>query len=510
MTLQVVRPLGHVEHTFVAASNKLKIASLSVGNKIQYRSLSNNNIKDSAKISSWKTSKEWAQLFLDPLTWLLYELPNLSVIIDDLYSLHSNFLRLESIDTEKLIKVAPIKTSSDIAAQLEIQVNIPFDLTDQSTPLWRLLICPIEDEPSSFYLHYVLHHSLGDGVSCIVMMEQLIERLNVQAKSISSLSALDSRRSTIIPITTRKGLPPPFELLQDCKPSILKIIKIAGWVLLPYFLKPKYWTGDVDVLDDFRNVPRFELLEFTKEETTQLVRAAKRNSVTVHCLFQPTILFALKSVFLPNSDQGVNIGSPVNLRELISNPIPRTDQGNFTNIIENFNVRVKDENEFWEMTRVYSKEIQQMKSPAGVQNMNENYGLITLLPQKDGMWDKLVMDRAGAQLHGRSLAVLFSNIGVGWHQADKDQQNFLIENAIFSPYTTITESAINMGITTANGRLSIVTSWSDSSFINGRERVKLFSEELKKIILEATKEGRDQYFYKDAKASYFEKHTLAL
>ncbi|KAF9432765.1 hypothetical protein BGZ76_010360 [Entomortierella beljakovae] len=502
MHLNVVRPLGASELMFVAFTKLLKIFNVVVGNKIHFRSLEQTN-QGFVDISSWKTSQEWAQLLNGPLTWLLDQNPNLSVVIDDTHSLTPNFLRLDSIDIAKLIRVAPIEKAADINNQQEIENGTLFNLDDKTTPLWRLVISPIKDEPSSFYLLFAFNHIIADGMSAMILTEQIIEQLNIQTKSMSYLP-FDFKRSTLVPITTTRPLADPIELRANCKPSILKILKTIRWELLPTrvkrFMEPKYWSGDFDCDEDCTTISQTELLQLTDQETTKVIDAAKQHSTTVNSILYTASLFALKSTFMLNSEEAVQYGTTINLRSLLPNPIPRSDQGIYAGIIDTNYVRVNEETEFWKTTTEYGKQILQEKSEAGVRNHLETAGMSSLIPKKEGAMEKALVDRVRGTQHGRQRSFGITNIGVGWRQDNKDQLEFLIEDALFSASPLVIETAIIMAVATANNRLSFSILWSKSSFDNnGRERMRLFLQSFKRILMKAVESEEDHYFYKDAK-----------
>ncbi|KAF9432764.1 hypothetical protein BGZ76_010359 [Entomortierella beljakovae] len=506
MTLQVVRPLGLSERIFMSISNITEVINVLVGNKIRFRSSA-----APVDISSWKTSQEWSQLLLGPLTWMLDQNPNLSVVVNNHKSALPSFLRLESIDIAKQIKVFPIKSSTDINIQIENGNNTIFNFDDKTTPLWNLVVCPIEDEPSSFYFFFVAHHVIVDGVSCMVLAEQLVERLNVQSKDIAA-SALDPSRSTLVPITSQKPYTEPLENLVSCTPSTLTLAKLIGWEILPQFVKrfiePKYWSGDVTHLGNLSSICETELLQLSAEETIQIIKAAKQHSTTVTAILYAASMFALKKTFLPHSEKVVIAGTAVNIRELIPNHIPRSDQGIYAGMAQKSYIDIKDGDEFWALAADYGKHISYVKSTPGVRDMLENLGVVLMGPKEDGGLEKMLLKMSSGLQNGRSMSIVHSNIGVGWNQAIKDQHEFLVENGLFSANSPALLTGFSVLTTTANKRMTISIIWHKASYGNGRERFKVFANEIKRVILEATEKGKDQVLYSSDKEQLSELSDL--
>jgi hypothetical protein len=88
--------------------------------------------------------------------------------------------------------------------------------------------------------------------------------------------------------------------------------------------------------------------------------------------------------------------------------------------------------------------------------------------------------------HGRKASVKLSNLGRGWDTPSSSSGTvnalYTIQDAVFSQSSGVTASALTMSAATANGRLSISTSWQKAAF-HGRARGEKFVAEFKRILL---------------------------
>ncbi|KAF9351830.1 hypothetical protein BGX26_010228 [Mortierella sp. AD094] len=539
MTLQVARAVDNLERYNITRSNVNLYNNVIVGNLLQFQHTSQKEQEQEQQLISLTSPQEWAKLLLDPINSLLYQHPLLAHVIGDHLTAKPMFLRLEYVDLLELIRVVPIKTPMEVGRVLEQEHNLPFDLSNQSTPLWRLTIAPIEEgDTQSFYLLYTFHHVIGDGRSAMALTDQLVQQLNLQAKkSTNGTTFSDSSNATKIPITSSKPIPESIESRVNCYPSLRTLIfEATRGILLPGFIKKaleiRYWAGEFDSSLETPNETELALLQLTTQETLQVIQAAKRHSTTVQSILYTASVFATKSVFMSNH-QSIAIGddhdgnnshiedaivfaTPVSLRDLIPNPIAPEVQGNYTSEILDYNVRVQDDSSFWEMTAAYRKRIVKETTTArGLQDLLEHFGMLSLLSKKDGGWESYMVSKIHKDQHGRKATIKVSNLGRGWEQSkatsmgrEVDNGNdddvaaaaarFLIKDAIFSQSSGVTASALTMSVATANEVMTISTTWQKAAF-RGRARGELFISEFKRILFEAIEGGKVDYMFNDAK-----------
>ncbi|KAG0222496.1 alcohol acetyltransferase-domain-containing protein [Mortierella sp. GBAus27b] len=529
MSLQVVRPVGNLERYNVTRSNLNIYHNVVVGNRIHAPGL-----VQQQSPHSHSSPEEWAQLLLDPITWLIGEHPSLALVVGGHLTAKPVFLKLESIDLLGLIRLVPIKTALQVDRVLEKEHNSPFDLSDQSTPLWRLVIAPIEGDPSSFYLFYTFHHVIGDGRSAMALTSQLIERLNLQHQEKPHQAASD--RTTQIIVTTNKPVPASIESRVNCYPSLRTLVfEATRSLLLPKFVKraleTRYWAGEMDSSLHVPNETQLAFLQFSREETTKIVQAAKRQSTTVQSILYVASIFAAKFVFmadpLPSSSSSLADGrdhgtgysqgdaivfaTPVSLRDWIPQPIAPEDQGNYTSEILHRNIRVSHDSSFWPTAHAYRKQVvRATTTSSGVRDLLEHFGMLSLLPKHDGAWEQFMANQVTRDQHGRKATLKLSNLGRGWDQSRRRQQQqqeqdeesaavmgFVVKDGVFSQSSGVTASALTLNVATANGVMTVTTTWQKAAF-HGKERGEMFVSEFKRILLEAIDHGREEYLFRDA------------
>ncbi|KAK3825415.1 MAG: alcohol acetyltransferase [Benniella sp.] len=532
MSLQVARPVDKLERYNVTRSNLNIYHNVLVGNRIHSPHLAKYSLS---------SVQEWAQLLLDPITQLLEQHPSLGLVVGDHLTAKPMFLYLKSIDLLSLIRVVPIKTALQVDHIIEEEHNLPFDLSDQSIPLWRLVITPTEDDPSTFYLLYTFHHVIGDGRSAMAITKQFVEQLNLQQDRFDHRNPSLPGSALQMSITSHKPIPASLESRINCYPSMRTLIYEASRVLfLPGFVKkalePRYWAGEMDSSLEVPNKTELAYLQFSQEDTSSIIRAAKRRSTTVQSVLYAAAVFAVKLVFMSNAsslslspssassssdndkhsndkqEETIVFATPVSLRSLISKPIAPEDQGNYTSEILHRKIRVRNESSFWTMAHAYRQQVvRATTTPSGLRGLLEHVGMLSLLPKQDGAWEKFMANQVKRDQHGRKATIKVSNLGCGWDSSrPRDGQGcqeestrilgFSVKDAIFSQSSGVTASALTMNVATANGVMTMTTTWQKATF-QGRARGDLFMREFKRILSEALDDAREEYSFSEA-ASY--------
>ncbi|KAG0286570.1 hypothetical protein BGZ96_009349 [Linnemannia gamsii] len=505
MALQVVRPVDNLERYNVTRSNANIYNNVSVGVSIH---------SPVAPPPSHQP-QDWAQLLLNPIATLLERHPILATVIGDHLTGHPVFLRLRSIDLLPLVQVLSSSIGDDndhtttISRVLEDEHNKPFDLADQTTPLWRLAIVPIGEQHDSFYLIYTFHHVIGDGRSAMALTEQLVEQLNLQFQSTTLPSP--SPPSFKIQIVSDKPIPASIETRINCFPSIPSLLwEASRAILLPGFIKKaleaKYWAGEIDSSLKVPNKTEVGFLRLSQEETRAVVRLAKERATTVQAIMYTASIFAVRSIFMSGRSHGEDgnkeggavavekgdeealvFATPCSLRDLIPNRIDSDEQGNFVSEIIHDNIRVRDGSGFWAMTDSYRKEVVAgTTTPRGLKDLLEHFGALALLSKKDGAWENFMTSRVTKDQHGRKATIKLSNLGRGWNTLSSSSSTtsalYTIQDVVFSQSSGVTASALTMSAATANGRLSVSTTWQKAAF-HGRARGEKFVAEFKRILL---------------------------
>ncbi|KAF9958252.1 hypothetical protein BGZ72_000649 [Mortierella alpina] len=511
MTLRPARAVDQLERYNVTRSNLNIYHNVVIGIKLQSRHPAEHipPLTHDADAGSFASSRDWAQLLFHPVSWLIEQHPTLSVVVGDHLSAKPMFLHLPWVDLQPLVRVVPVKTAPDVGRVLEREHNLPFDLSNHDIPLWRLVVVPIEDDPSSFYLLYTFHHVIGDGRSAMALTEQLIEQLNLQARTRSLTTTSASTRDFKIQIRSLKPVPASIESRTNCYPSLRTLLfEATRAVLLPGFVKKgletRYWAGEIDSSLQVPNETELAYLQLSPEETSRVLRATKARRTTVQSILATAAIFATKLVFMSRGvleeDEAIVFATPVSLRTLLQDPIAPEDQGNYTSEIMHNNIRVSEESSFWDMARVYRAQVvDATTTPAGLRDLLEHFGMLSLLSTKDGGWERFMASKVTKDQHGRKASVKLSNLGSGWAAAAKDltaENEFLVQEAVFSQSSGVTASALTMSVATANGVLTVATTWQKAA-LRERARGELFVSEFKRILMEAIEDGRDEYLFRD-------------
>ncbi|KAF8976125.1 hypothetical protein BGZ46_008549 [Entomortierella lignicola] len=513
MTLQVVRDIDNTGRCLTALSNINFYTNFTIGSKLQFHPSALKN-HDIPSFASWINPQEWAQLFLDPLSQLLEQHPSLSIVIGDSSGAIPKYLRLGSVDILRSIRVAPISTSAKVEEILKHEHNLSFDLSDHTSPLWRLVVAPITEEPLSFYIFIVFHHSIFDGRSGVIVSEQLIEKLNLQLKRSNITAITKSEQSTRIAITSSKPIPVPLEERVNCKPSLRTIVsQVAKEVLAPGFIKrafeTKYWAGEVDSARDTPIVTELMLLQLTAEESSKIILASKRLSTTVTAMIVAASAFAIKSVFMSedeNRHDAIKFGTTVSVRDLVTNQVAQTELGNYVLQAPHEFIQVDDESEFRGIAHQYRKNIVKYTSKEAIQATFEGFGMMEFLPKKEGIMEQYFYNNISKLQHGFETSLLISSVGRGWNQfktasiGDEplSDDEFLVKGAILSGCASRANGPIGVSVVTASGVMSIVVTWLEAAF-KEKARGELLAAEFKRILLEASEEGNEVYLFRDVK-----------
>ncbi|KAG0358681.1 hypothetical protein BG005_002016 [Podila minutissima] len=494
--LKLIRPIDNLERYNVTRSNVNIYNNVIIGNRI-HSSLPNTPT----------TTQQWVRLLHTPLAQLFDQHVLLTVVVGSHLSAKPVFLRLPAIDISSTVRTLTIPTPNDIGAVLEDEHNMPFDLSSQTDPLWRIVIAQIEND-QSFYLLFSFHHVIADGRSAMSLTEQLIRLLN-------SSQGSSEETSSIIPITSTKSIPDAIETRINCSPSLRTLLyEVTRAIFLPGFMKKaletRYWAGEIDSSLDCPNETQLRYLQFSKAETSQVVAAAKAHRTTVQALLYTASVFATKTVFMSRDDrigqeenmsEALVFATPVSLRGLIPDPIAPEDMGNYTSEILHDNVCVAHESSYWEMTSAYRKQVAHgTTTPRGLQDLLEHFGMLKFLSTKDGGWEEFMKSKVSKDQHGRKASIKLSNLGRGWDSVvEKGDENraFTVVDGVFSQSSGVTASALTMSAATANGVLTVATTWQKAGF-RGRERADLFVKEFKRILFEAIEPTRQEYLFRDA------------
>ncbi|KAF9091998.1 hypothetical protein BGX29_010659 [Mortierella sp. GBA35] len=500
MSLPVVRKVGPIERYSLSRSNTLIYMNVVVGTRLV-------EVQKSGTPAPLREHAQWVQLLTGPLTWLIQEHPVLSTVVGDRLTDKPVFLQMPSVDLSRIIRVTTIDHAGEISKVLEEEHSIHYDLSDTTAPLWRIVVAQVKED-GSFFLLYNFQHSIADGRGALGLTEQLVERLNIQAAAEKSLTLPSI---VAIPAAIRP-LPAFLEERVDCSPGLGLLIKEATMSLfLPSFIKKafekKYWAGEFDATLKVPTETGVLTLFLTKDETAQVVQASKAHKTSVHSILLAAAAFATKLVFLSDNgdskagltttNDGMKLTSPVSLRPLLPTPITPYVHGNYTSEIASKVFKVKLDTGYWDLVHTFRKQlIDETTNPKGIFG---HVGLLGFLPKKDGAWEEFLCGQVEKEQHGRESTLQISNLGIGWKQQESEESlplAFKVQEAVFSQDASITATAITFSVATANGVLSITSTWQKSGF-KGRDRLELHMKEFKRILLQACEPNRKDYRFRE-------------
>ncbi|KAG0242792.1 hypothetical protein BGW41_003468 [Actinomortierella wolfii] len=523
-TLPKVRDIYNLERYHIARGNANTFTNVTTGPRI----------RASDKILHPQTDDqaEWAQFLASPLTWLIQEHPVLSVAVCDHRTTKPFYARLPAVNLSRIIRVTSVQHPDDVTQVLELEHNEPFDLSDWSVPLWRIIVVRIVNDPASFYLIYKFHHAIGDGRSSMALTEELVQQVNVAMRE-QQLSK--SNVSIIVPSPDGKELDRPMELRTNCNPGLSTLLRVGlRDLLLPGAIKnvflPKQWKGEIDNKPGTPNITQVGLFKLSKEETSLVVQAAKRHrhnniSNTVQSAIFAAAVFAVHSCFVypqrlegKKVDKGIRCETPIALRDLIAEKIGRTEQGTFISELF-YNVKLNNASSFWEVAAGYRRTlIDGTQTKAGVRKMLEYFGMLKYLPNRPGDWEEFVASPVHEERHGRRATLLISNLGCGWDpkvtagtnlsssttpttpdgQSDSTSSPaYVVEDVVFSQGAESVGPTLTYSVATANGILTATNTWQQSAF-HDRHRGDWYTRETKRILLQACQPDRTELTLQEA------------
>ncbi|KAF9366732.1 hypothetical protein CPB97_006736, partial [Podila verticillata] len=137
---------------------------------------------------------------------------------------------------------------------------------------------------------------------------------------------------------------------------------------LKRMFESKHWAGDIDASVKAPHETLVSYLALTQEETKTIVAAAKTHKTTVNTILSSASMFALKSLFMSDASNKANpsttkdklsISTAVALRNMISPPIDKYDQGVYVSEAVTKDIRVELQTSFWGLSHMYGLSIVQ-------------------------------------------------------------------------------------------------------------------------------------------------------
>lgn len=242
--------------------------------------------------------------------------PPLAVSVHDESSPSARFVRLSSIDLERLVQVERLPDESTRQRVLTkvIETRLSTRFSDIGTlPLWRLVVfLPADakdaDAPREVDIALFIHHGIADGGSAVVFMQTLLTTFNAA----TTRQPFEDLGTIVSPL--KSTFLPSLESLHTLPVSIFSILGAIWRIWFPAS-RAGLWTGKpvsrpLDVVQT-----RHAIHVFSAETATSLLAAARAHKVTITPLLEALVARALfASLPTDGSADRLSASCPINLR----------------------------------------------------------------------------------------------------------------------------------------------------------------------------------------------------
>ncbi|KZV74361.1 hypothetical protein PENSPDRAFT_647999 [Peniophora sp. CONT] len=279
------------------------------------------------------------QLLYAALHEVIAQHPPLAISIKDELSASARFVRLSSIDLDRIIHLESLPAGSDEVAQqrlmnelIEKRLSTRFsNLGD--LPLWRLVgILPHsgEDADTQVDVALFIHHGIADGGSAVMFMQSLLTALNAA----SALQRGEHPGQIVSP--PKVTFLPPLEMLHPLPVSFVSLVR-AIWDMWFPPSRAGLWAGgpincpSTSALQDTSSPvlqARHAIRVFPAETAISLLAACRAHKTTLTPLLQALVARALfASLPTDGSANLLRSSCPINLRPFM--PEQKTTMGVF-------------------------------------------------------------------------------------------------------------------------------------------------------------------------------------
>ncbi|MGO7028857.1 condensation domain-containing protein [Rhizobium johnstonii] len=317
----------------------------------------------------------------------------------------------------------PLRLKNDSSANwqelVEEELRTPFP-TDLG-PLMRLTLLSNAYPRDRQTLILTFHHALGDGLSAIAVLNDLIALLNGR-----DLPALPHQP----PIEALLMASPPDAILRDNAPPA----GIPSMQTLREISKRPLWR------DFATDRPRVDAHRFTTPETDTIVRACRSHSATVQGALCAAVAISLSGI---KRQETLRVVSPINVRQRAG--VERHDIGLFL-AIGSVSVNVDRDTDFWALARQINDDLATARSEKGVVEWLEQ--LDRMIPPKADS------DAACGLIGALGYDSVVSNLGI--IQPDEQVDDELRLSAIWGPCVVgRLNEEYTIGAATSDGRLHL-------------------------------------------------------
>ncbi|TPX17508.1 uncharacterized protein E0L32_003151 [Thyridium curvatum] len=393
------------------------------------------------------------------LAALILRHPVLSAVPVDLDSQPSRFVRLPTIDLDTVVTVRDVAEDEEFSLDtaLEAQHNEPFvHRPGELIPFWRVLAF---ENGADIALTLCFHHSLFDGKSAVVFLEDL-------GVLLSDPSEHTSLAEGVIPTPIYAPLPPALESILELPLSNAFVAKQKE----EPEVEAHVWSARAQSLP-VRT--RFSSLHLSSRASKTIVNQSKQHGVSVTATLMSCLASSIFAA-IPEEYSTIQGDCAVSLRPFLGPHVTERDMGCWVAAFsETYHRYPCSEDLLWENAQ---------RTKATIDKVMRNKGKDTGTGYLRHVSD---MRAWFLQKIGRKRAAAFelSNLGVLAPRTDAESTNdYEIQGVLFSQSASACSGALKVSaVTGRDGRISIGFGWQEG--IVEDELVSSVKENLEELIL---------------------------
>ncbi|CAI2167597.1 1830_t:CDS:1 [Funneliformis geosporum] len=432
----------------------------------------------------------------------------LAVVFADLYSSKPLFIRLREIDLSRIVRFAVVNDDKDIEKLLEEEHNKKFDVEDQTSPLWRIVVgiksaCNEREISNDWNLFFGIfwHHTIGDGRSALVMYTSFHESL---LEILSEISDYTKEPTTKIKLPKHSTIPlgKPIEECLEFKFTLAQTVKeLLKFYLLPTFFVKKqlkgYWLGDNPSFSFTKNNTKTLFYSITAEELNTLLRLSKQHKTTITSIFNIALVFSAYHHLILGSNQddnnlsknarelapfdAIKLATCINLRPYTTPLTPWTQMGVYISGSESIYKypisKITDDNnypqlDFWKMCKEFRSDLINNGIPHAINFL----GNLNLLPNESQKYKDVLRNKADDRIMGRDCSMMVSSIGKFSEltSGNPSANEWKVNDLIFCQSSVTMYSAFTINVISFEDKLTFTICYQDG--VANHNKVEKFGE----------------------------------
>jgi NRPS condensation-like uncharacterized protein len=276
-----------------------------------------------AEVHGYTTAENWKHGLA--LLQLRHPMLNVGITASD-----GDLVFFPTTEREIPFEIKHVKTKIDIKLELEKELGLRID-TAQG-PLARVKLFQNSDK---CLVIFSIHHAISDGLSVVFLLNDLLR--SVTGTGLGDLP----EASSMDDILNLKITNPAVKITDQIKPEFLE--------------KYNY------IKDEPK--PEIDILTFSEEFTTKLIRRAKEEETTVHGTLQAAAIEAI-AYFSEQERNEVSIMSPISPRAHLG----VTENCGLYTMASTVNFNITEKLPFWELSRHAKQELATSASLSALEN----------------------------------------------------------------------------------------------------------------------------------------------